>query len=65
MDITAFIKDQIKLTNAIYCKKEGIELSEEAEQILEVTPVEVKSEIEIQMIESEYLFDELLGGQNE
>ena len=59
MDITNYIKDQVKLTNAVYCKKEGIELSEEAEQRLNEATEREKGEIEIQMIESEYLLNEL------
>lgn len=56
---TKSFMDSLLLQQAVYCKTKNIEMPDILKQKLENASVEEKGEAEIQLIEAEYLIDEI------
>jgi len=60
---TKGLMDSLLLQQAVYCKTKNIEIPDILKQRLDNASVEEKAEAEIQMIEAEYLIDEICEGK--
>ena len=60
---TKGLMDSLLLQQAVYCKTKNIGIPDVLKQKLDNAPIEEKAEAEIQLIEAEYLIDEICEGK--